>query len=211
MDYTLIVFFAVVVIAGIIAFKLLQGIIKTIVTVVALSVVLVGIGAFLVVMDARDLSENFVTERNLFLLTNGSTVIFGVEVSGESGSELVNGTELARFSEFLEERDYKRVKGEYYKLILIDASIAGEDFASASAVDERSDSLVKLAEGVFSDPVYLITQYKKGNVRVYEETPVFTAIRLLPTAFLRKIVGGLTEQAKQAFVENVDIEEVLLE
>ena len=208
MDYTLIVFFAVIVIAGVIAFKLLQGIIKTIVTVVALSVVLVGIGGFLVVMDARDLSENFANESNLFLLTNGSTVVFGVEVAGEDGPVIVNGTELSRFSEFLGEGDYKQIKGEYYKLVLIDASIVEGDFTSATAVEERSDSLVKRTETVFSDPVYLITQYKKGNIRVYEETPVFTAIRLLPASLVRKIVSGLTEQAKQAFVENVDLEEL---
>lgn len=201
-DYTLIIIAVVLIIAAVIAFKILASIIKTLVTVAVLAAILAGLGGFLIVTDARDLSENFASQPSLFLVTEGSEAITGVEINGTGEPAIVDEQQLLAYSEDLEAGNYRKIRGDYYKLFLIDQSLLEGESEDQSGGDP--ESLESSVQGILSDPVYLIAEYKKGSIRIYDETPVFRAVRMLPTSLVRSSVDSLASKAKDAVSEKVE-------
>lgn len=71
----------------------------------------------------------------------------------------------------------------------------------ASSAEERASILASLfGLRLAADPLSIISDYKKGNMVIYPETPVFKAVKILPEWLFREVgerllKGRLQEEA----------------
>jgi hypothetical protein len=119
-------------------------------------------------------------------------------------AEAVTATELEKLNPLFAKKDYAAMRGKNYKLIIIkESSVTGllPEKPGGSSTESTGERAVMLAAllglKVSQDPVFLISEYKKGNVVVYPETPVFKAIKLVPLSFFRSAAEKALQQAAE--------------
>lgn len=204
-DYAFLIALAVFVLVAVVAFNILKGILKTVVTLIALAAIIMGVLGFLVIMDSNSLKDNFNDQSNIYLLTDNGKAISGIEVAGDEKPGIVDQQQLEEYTELLGEKDYAEIKGDNYKLIIISSDALSpadvEKMRTSGYMEERATYLVAARNKVFSSPLELITEYRKGNVIVYEETPVFKAIRLIPSPVIRLVAEKLVVTTKQVVAD----------
>ncbi len=201
-DYAFLVAVAVFVLVAVIAFKILHGILRIVITLTALIAIVMGTLGFIVLMDANDLKANFGSSTNLFLLSGESEIISGLEIQGEE-TRIVNQQELEDYSEKLQKGDYASVKGDYYKLVVIDSAVlstADADAArNAGYMEEKANYLLDARRMIFSDPISLTENYKSGKVIIYEETAVFKAIRVIPASLIKFAAKKFLDKTEKVY------------
>ncbi|MBS3164545.1 hypothetical protein J4439_03875 [Candidatus Woesearchaeota archaeon] len=167
-------------------FRFVKNVVSTLIWgAVALGVVLLAAG-FLVYLDIRDLRENFSNSSKLVLLAGEQDLVLGLEISAFEldATRLLSGSELSSLKEAYGKREFKTMLGNSSMLfILKDASLdeqasLGEVF---TLVNERFSS---------GKVTSLLREYRKGNLIIYPETPVFKLLRLFP--------GGVSATASRA-------------
>lgn len=200
-DYALIIALVVFVAVAVVAFKVLQGALKAMAVVAALAAIATGAAGFLVVMDANELERGFQDEKSLFLLSDQDKVLSGLDMQG-NGADLIPQQQLEEYSAYLGKRDYQSIKAGYYKLVVIDVAALPEGDANAARkagyLEEKAKYLVAARNRIFSEPLLLVDEYKKGNVLVYEETPLFKAVRLIPAPIMKFVADRFVEKTWQA-------------
>lgn len=221
-DVALIVAVIVFLLVAVIAYKILKGVVKAVILAGAILSIVLAISAFFIISDANDLRENFQKEPSLFLIVDGNTVLSSFRISGGELS-VVDAQQQETHSEYLEKKDYGSIKEDNYKLIIMDiASVGGlenglleienqelsaEDLqARISQENLDAETIVGTAmfENIFSDPIVLIKEYKKGNIIVHEETSVFKAIKLIPLSFIKSAAGRIASSAKSAVGNEIE-------
>lgn len=222
-EVSLLVMLAIVVVSGIIIFKIVKGIVQTLLLTSAVAAVVLAVAGGFIVMDALDLKNNFMAGDKL-LLFSGVDAASGQQAitagllpkgqgtgAGEApgeGSQAVSGPELEKMNQNFRSRDYAAIRGNNFKLVIvkeqavIDAlpdSLPGEmadalaghgqnlsreavlGLLQAAGGDERAVMLSALfLAGQGSNPLGIVSGYKKGDIYVYPETPVFKAVKMLP-------------------------------
>lgn len=135
--------------------------------------------------------------------------------SGMANVEVLDAAELGRVSALFAKKDYASILGTAYKLIAVKEgaviSSVPESLQDDEDVVSREDVLAQvesskgeeramilaalLAMKVSKDPMFIISEYKAGNVVVYPETLVFKAIKLVPLSIFRKAAGIAMQKA----------------
>ncbi len=69
--------------------------------------------------------------------------------------------------------------------------------------DEPDEFFISLAEKAFSEPVFFVSEYKNGNIQVYDETAVFKAVKLLPVSVVKSAAGKAITKVKVAVVDKI--------
>jgi len=207
-EVSLIIAAVLFVIIALVMYKLIKGIIKTVIVLGAAISIGIAVASFLVIMDANDLQEKFSEEPNLFLLVENSTVISAIEFEGDNEPIIIDQQQVDEFSTNLLEENYDALRSDYYKVIIIDKKILednsiegldpdlSEKLDEAKYIEDKADLALPILNKTFSDPVFLMIQYKKGNVKVHEETALFKAIELIPTAMIRTVGNAVIDKAK---------------
>jgi len=213
-EYSLLIAVALFLVVAVIAYKIIKGLLKTALVLVAVASIVLGAGVFLVYMDANKLKENFGSEKNLFLLVDNNEVLSALEFDGESDPQIINQQELDEYSRNLREGGYAKILDGYYKLFILDIAIldaeAMEDKKISADVfregntDEKAELFASIVSEVFSNTVFLISEYKEGNILVYEETIMFKAIRMVPTALIKTVANKLIDRTK-SMVDKIDV------
>ncbi|MBI2141009.1 hypothetical protein HYU16_01150 [Candidatus Woesearchaeota archaeon] len=221
-EVSLLVMFAIVVVSAIVIFKIVKGIIQTILLTSAVAAVVLAAAAGFVVMDALDLKDKLPVSSNALLLTgtDGKSLIGGIVMKGQE-TEPVAASELERLNLLFGKGAYEEMKAGNYKLIIIkEGAVTGsfdelpevvnvEGFSmkrealleqlSISSGREKAALLIALFSlKAQQDPLVVVSEYKKGNAIVYPETPVFKAIKVIPLSFFRKVAEKAFRQAADA-------------
>src|SRR3989338_10995400 len=131
-DYAFVIALVVFIAVAVVAFKVLQGVLKAVVVLIALAAIITGVLGFLVVMDANDLKKGLQEEKSLFLLSDSGTVISGIEVQGSKITSMVPQQQLLEYSGLLEQRDLQQIRADNYKLVIIDAAARAESEANGA-------------------------------------------------------------------------------
>lgn len=171
-------------------FRLLKSLIKTLMmAAVVLIVIIAGVG-FLVWNDVQDLRENFSNSTKLMLLADEDELVFGLEVTtlDMEGVDVISFGALDSWQDDYQDEKYKNILGEHYKLFILKNEAFDEDIGSA-------DEMVTKLKGYFDelDVLFLLQEYKEGNIIIYPETTVFKLVKLIPNGLVDRIadrIGG---------------------
>lgn len=192
-DYSIFIPLVIFIVIAFIAFKILSGIVKIAVLIFAIATALLAVFGFFVMMDAQQFIKGMENEASLFVFSDDEEAVIALSVSKDNGSMLVSHEQLGEYTENLQEEDYEAMKGDYFKVIIIDSGILeengteeGREIAEGIRGEANDKKKVELflgaLENAFSDPIVLLTEYKKGNIIIYEETIMFKTFKFLPTS-----------------------------
>lgn len=208
-EVSLLVMLAIVVFAGIIIFKVVNGIVQALLLTSAVAVVVLAVAGGFVVIDALDLRNNFAAGGKLMLFSadNGTRITSGLLVKGNESVQPLSGAEIKQFNAELGRRDYAAMKGNNFKLILLmeepilasmpdELNLEGGNVnretllmqLRAAGTEQRAQLLsVLFAMQLGKNPLGIISGYRKGEIMIYPETAVFKVARILPESLFRKV------------------------
>jgi len=209
-DYSLItavVAFLVFLVIAVIAFKIIKGVLKTVVFLIALASIVLGLGAFFVVTDFNDFRENFKESKNLFLIVDGDQVISAMEA--EAGEiKAINQQQTDEYSNQLKKGEREGLREDYYKIVILRKAVFDDTLVAKlneeRYPEERAKLLSPEIEKVLSEPLFLIINYKKGDIEVYEETAMFRAIKLLPLSLVSSVVNKAVSKTKSIVADKIE-------
>ncbi|MBI2581350.1 hypothetical protein HYV85_06145 [Candidatus Woesearchaeota archaeon] len=209
-DASLVITLTIVVVSALVIFKVAKGMIQGLLLAGTIVSILAAVAGGFVVKDALELKDTFQKGNNTLLLSddNWAKLTAGITINGlaadgkEGSAETLTAAELEELNAHFAKKDYVAMRGKNYKLIIVrESSVTGSVPGSGgkelpgSKSEERAATLAALLILKASrDPVFIISEYKKGNVLVYPETPVFKAIKLIPLSFFRKAAGKAFRQ-----------------
>ncbi len=208
-EVSLLVMLAIVVVSGIIIFKIVKGIAQALLLTSAVAAVVLAVAGGFVVVDALDLKNNFAAGGKLLLFSadNGTRITSGLLAKGNGSMQPLAGAEVERLNAELGRGDYAAMRGDNFKLIMLReepllASMPEElDFEGSNVSREMlllqlraagPEQRAQLLSALFAmqlgrNPLGIISGYKEGEIAVYPETAVFKVARILPGSLFRKV------------------------
>lgn len=213
MDYWLILGAVAFAAVSFLVFKLVKSALKAAGIVLSIAFVVFLVCSAVVFVDAMIFKDRFATEGKVFLLEQGNDAVAGLYVSNVT--EPIPQQTLATYSDYLSSADYSGILGDRYKLIIFDTKIVGElgqldidnqtfPAGTVSDVFSSSDEAAKqrffsfLIGKSFSMPSFFFEQYRKGNIIIYPETPLFKFVRYIPLSIIKSAEGGAFDKIKSA-------------
>ena len=183
--------------------------------------------AYFIYRDFMDLKEKFGSSSKEVLLVDGSEVITGIVLEGDSFEALSN-QQLNEISSELENKDYEGILGDNYKLMILDADIIKDldnkvevlgqampqeeikkTFESGSSSEKATLFAALLSEEIIANknPLFFFSQFKDGNIIVYPETALFKTVKLVPIGLFNNAAKSLFERTREtakAFIVEED-------
>ena len=183
--------------------------------------------AYFIYLDFMDLKEKFGSSSKEVLLVDGSEVITGIVLEGDSFEALSN-QQLNEISSELENKDYEGILGGNYKLMILDADIIKDldnkvevlgqampqeeikkTFESGSSMEKSALFAALLSEEIIANknPLFFFSQFKDGNIIVYPETALFKTVKLVPIGLFNNAAKSLFERTREtakAFIVEED-------
>lgn len=186
---------------------------------------LIAINTYFLYEDVMDLKENFgIAEKKVILVDEGR-VLTGLLLNEET--DFLAISQLEEFSSYLKDKNYEKILGDSYKLMIfdldivsnleeieIDGEIITNDYA-ISVLKSGSNSREKaalfgtiLTDHILSsnNPLFFFSEFKKGNIMVYPETALFKTVKIIPLAFIKDVGKTMFEKTKEK-VETFVVEE----
>ncbi len=222
-EISLFVMLAVVVVAAVVIFKVAKGVFQGLLLVSAVLSIVSGVAAVVVVRDALDFQNHFQASGKLMLFTadNGTKITSGIIGKGNESVQPLSGAEVEKLSAAFSRNDFAAMKGDNFKLIMLkEEPILGEvpetmdveggnvsremvlQQLRVSSPEQRASVLSALFASQFSsDPLLIISGYKKGDIVIYPETAVFKVVRFLPESLFRKVAEKLLQGNLQAGIQ----------
>ena len=210
-EFILVIAILVLLVVAVVVFKILHSILKLFILFLTVGSIAFGVGAFLVVMDANEFMQSLGEENNLFLIAEDNEVISGIAFAGEE-SHLINQQQLEEYSENLQTGDYESIKEGYYKVIILDSAIAEDEtnfdnelanrLSEEVYAEQKAALFIPILQKTFSDPVFLLIEYKKGNIIIYEETAAFKAIKYVPVSMVKFAADKIIKKTETAIANN---------
>ena len=214
-DYSIFIPFIIFIVVAFVAFKILSGIIKFAVLIFAVAIALLAVFGFFVMMDAQQFIKGMENEASLFIFSDNDEAIIGLSVSKDNDSMLVSHEKLEEYTESLGDKDYAAMKGDYFKLVIINSRVlqengtespeVAEGIREAATPEEKLSIFLNALENAFSDPIVLLREYKEGNIIIYEETLMFKTFKFMPTATINSFADKFLKPLK--LYESVSVSE----
>ncbi len=204
MDYLLPIGFILAAVLIILLIKVISGLMKILLYVLLIAVILGGVFTYFLVKDANAFAKGVSEKPNLFLLKEGNEIVSGFSIFqlNISTSDSLSENEINKATGYLGKKEYKKIVGDNYKLIIIDkkAFQKTDKFdpdSIISFVQKQKDGLKIINQlmpedipdteamafsllviySLKEDPFFIVKEYKKGNIIIYEETFVFKVFR----------------------------------
>lgn len=223
-EVSLLVMLAIVLVSAIVVFRVAKSVIQGVLLASAVLSILAAVAGGFVVKDAFELKDNFQKNDNTLLLsddnwaklTGGITIKGQADGQGGQAAEKADGkvgnavaltaAELERLNPLFAKKDYGAMLGKNYKLIVMkESSVAGsllgsggEEPGESNGVERAAMLAALLSIRASQDPVFIISEYKKGNAIVYPETPVFKAIKVMPLSLFKNAAAKVLRKAADA-------------
>ncbi len=207
-----VIWLAIFFIAIYLVFKIVKTIIKTLMVITSLTVIILIIASIVLVSDISDFNNNFRYSSKMILLKEGDKMLSGVIVNGEANP--VPNADLEKYSQLLSQNKYEDVLGGNYKLMVLKMECVDDMKFDEINVNEtvirksevpvilRSNAPIKfnvfgeIVKLISNDQLFILQQYKKGNLIVYPETPVFKLVKAIPYAFIKSVVMRGVEEVR---------------
>ena len=178
--------------------------------------IIIAINAVFVYKDVMDLRQNFAHSTKKVILMDDGKALTGLLLNGET--EVIGESELNKISLSIENKGYKSALGSSYKLIIFDIkaisnlneeiSIGQTDIRKDEAIftlrsgseSEKADLFEAILENnilTSDNPVFFFSQIKEGNIKVYQETALFKAAKVLPLGTVKSIARDIFEKGRE--------------
>ncbi len=184
METLLLVILAIIILLAIAAFKLVSGLVKAALFSLAAALVVLAVVAGFAAKSALDFREGFESGTGLLLLATddmaGLTGGFVVRLqdaqpngTGEAVKSL-SVSEIENMGLRFASRDYASLLGNSSWLVAVRGN---------SVTPPITDFVAKL----HNNPLFVLSQYREGNIVVYPDLPAIKAVRLIPGPLLGKL------------------------
>lgn len=232
------------IIAIVLIFKFVKGIIKAIFLALSLLIIILVVCGVFIAIDLKDIQDNMQTKQNIFLFEKDNILKAGIywSLDGKSQPGFPAKEDIDSYSSALASNNLKEIKGDYYKVIFVNenafaalseiksnqVSYTKQQLIDALNSENSIDSFIKSSQkdvtkeqlavlrpqlmqsmNIKSDEEFkgllfamlfkaaveqqgasfILDQYKEGNVKVYPETIVFKALKLVPSSVVKKAIG----------------------
>ena len=213
-----IVFFALI---AVFAWTIFKKVFKLMLAAVIIILLLLTANLFFIIRDVKDLNENFSVLEKKVILVDKDEFLTGFLQNGRINP--LTDDQIEEFSSYLKNREYKKILGDSYKLMIFDVDIVsdldaeqiefdGELIAKDKAISilksdidprEKADLFgVVLLEHILhsENPLFFFSEFKKGNIIIYPETAVSRTVKIIPMSLVKntgiKIFEKTREKAK---------------
>ena len=106
-----------------------------------------GIGTFLVLKEAKDLKDNFLVEDKLFLLNNNDKIITAfslIDIKTEDSLKPKKSSDMVIYQNALNKSDFTNLTADYYKVMLFNLSVFDNSLENGlSLPNEESTNITK--------------------------------------------------------------------
>lgn len=104
--------------------KLIKNTIKAIIIIISILLILLIIGTCFVYSDVNDFKQNFPTIPSLYLLEKNDQIVAGIYgiFSEEELPSLASEEQLTSYQNSFQENDLEEIKGDYYKVFIINSN-----------------------------------------------------------------------------------------
>lgn len=195
---------------------LFEGLMRLFILLAIIALLVIGAYAFFVYKDIHDLRQNFADSIKTVILLDDEKALAGLKLNGES--IIIDGEDLSKISSDIRNKDYKSALGRSYKLIVIDIEIIknlGEEIDLGKGTIGREQAINVLQSGyekekaalfeailannvlVPDNPLFFFSQLKDGNLRVYQETALFKAAKIIPLDAIVSMTKGIFDTTKE--------------
>ena len=169
MNYVTLAILVLAVAVFVLALKLLKSIFKTVVLFVLLIFAAVSLLGIVVTVDMIDYSKDLKNNQNTFLLQQNGTLIAGFHTDGLNISTAEPVGDLSELNEHYEDQEYDEMVDNSTLVIFDNDSLESveelEQFASP-----QGSFLLSLIVTTRKDPLFMLKEYRKGNVEVYPKS-----------------------------------------
>lgn len=178
---------------------------------------LIAINTYFIYQDVMDFKENFGATEKKVLLVDDKEVLTGLLLNEDTHS--MTNQQLQDSSTYLKNKDYEKILGNSYKLMIFDFDIISglndeielEDRAitkeyavsilrSDANTNEKADLFGDiLTDNILSskNPLFFFSEFKKGNIMIYPETALFKTVKIIPLSFIKDIGKNMFEKTKE--------------
>ncbi|HEY9703265.1 MAG TPA: hypothetical protein V6C58_12500 [Allocoleopsis sp.] len=169
-----------------------------------------------IIVDANDFKDNFSNSTNVVLVKdtiNDTGMVAGMIFNPEKKSfEQMTKEQLQYFQNSYKDGEFDSINDQYYKIFMIDVQsfkdieLPDSEYGKINLTGEDTDSIAnQIAQNDLGLKNYILSYYllelfnptnmpefivqlKSGGVKVYENTALFKAVKLLPGKLLAKLV-----------------------
>lgn len=175
---------------------------------------LLAANMFFIFQDFKDFRENFGSAEKKVILKDGNEILTGLLL--DEDTNLMTSTQLNDYSSYLRTDDFDKILGDSYKLLIFDIDIISNldteiDYEDGITTDEAVTILnngnsqekgevfsILLADEILSsNPLFFLSEFKKGNIMIYPETAIFKTIKFIPISFIEDIGKKMFEKTKE--------------
>jgi len=192
MDILFIVVIIVLIFLIGIFFSLVKNLVKTLLFTAGIIIVLSMMVGIFFYLDYRNFSKDIYEKDKLFLLEDNNEIVAGMKV-GKLDEEAFKAehnflapNKLDEYSAMYKEKDYKEIRGSYFKLFIF----KNEAFNIELKDKAFSDFLEKKLEE--ESYIFMLKEFKKGNIIIYPKTSLFKITEISPISFIEKIKKRFT-------------------
>jgi hypothetical protein len=185
-------------IIGFFAFKKMMKIVFSLLTILGFFI-LFCVGYLY--LDVMDLQNNWSAADKLLMVKENSEVL-AVYVLGEKGEEI---EDVDSYKIYLKNSDFTPLTEEYYKVLIIDIKslktksniiIKDKSYSSEEALDmirKKDSNSPVIAEAILesrmkNEPLYIFSEYDKGNIEILPETLALKMIKIIPFSLISSVV-----------------------
>jgi hypothetical protein len=202
---TYILLWALFLIVGtIICFKILHSLAKTAAIIGFILILFIAITATLTYSDIQELKSEIAEKEIVILLHEDNTLLFSTVQIGWGNIQQFTAVSMGddELQSWIKKERYNHIKssGSYYKVVLIETNIFepiqnSETLLTVArkqelSYEERATAYATLEEQLMDQEgmLYLVQEYKEGNIIVYPKTMAFRVIEILPKSWVEKLV-----------------------
>ena len=178
---------------------------------------LLSANLFFIYQDFKDLRENFSVSEKKVILVDDNEVLTGLVLNEDT--DLMTNEQLNDYSSYLKSKDYEKILGSSYKLMVFDVEIISNldaelEFLDKTITSEEAISILKsdigpqekaalfsiiLADEILSsrNPLFFFSEFKNGNIIIYPETALFKTIKIIPLSLIKNVGEKIFEKTKQ--------------
>lgn len=195
------IFIIIGIIVAILALKIVTGVMKIAFYALLLIIILSGVFGYFIIKDVHAFNKGITTEENLYLLVDDDVIITGFLVSGLNftKADSLSVSEISKFNNYMKTSEKEKILEGKYKLFMINMSAFPNATLSTKDVlkqftdaeielpkeieileESKSSAFLLLVLGSMKkDPLFLIKQFKSGNLVVYPETIMFKTLKYI--------------------------------
>ncbi len=205
----------------IVLYKFAKGVLRIIGFAFFILMIILAIFTVFIFLDIRDM-KNHASERSVELLVKDGRIIAGHYISFDDASEL-SEDEISSADISYNRGDMDSLRNDTYKVYLMDYSAvaADIDILSIKVAEENvsamldSESSQRMRNAIYSallfskaaeDPLFLFTEYRKGNIEVYPETALFKFMKYVPSLVIERAKFIVSERKGAALTENGEVQ-----